>query len=207
MTTTKNAAETEPKKMGRPRDPGLDRRILATAIELFIRAGWRDFSVDEVARRAGVGKATIYLRWTSSEDLLHEALSLAFAPWDIPPSGSFRENLEKLVSAIVCELSLDVGWAINRAQTEPTLPPRLKEHCQQLVAARMAVITALIANARSNGEIPDSVPDELIIDTVTGAAVSRAARASLAGGTVSSEEAGDYAKRLVGFLYAALIGR
>jgi AcrR family transcriptional regulator len=206
MTRTENSMESGPKKMGRPRDPGLDSRILATAIELFIRAGWRDFSMDEIARRAQVGKATLYLRWKSREDLLHDALSQAFAPWDIRPSCSFRHDLETLVAAIVCELSLDIGWAINRAQTELTLPPKLRAHCQQLVAARLAVISGLIANARSKGEISEKVPDELIIDAVTGAAVSRAARAALAGGQVSGEEASDYAKRLVGFLYTAFIG-
>jgi AcrR family transcriptional regulator len=207
MSGTNNTVKSEPKKMGRPRDPDLDRRILATAMELFIRAGWRDFSIDEVARLSLVAKATIYLRWKSKIDLLYEALSQAFAPWNIEPSCSFKHDLEKLVAAIVCELSFDVGWAINRAQTEPTLPPRLRAHCQQLVAARLAVIKGLITNARSTGEIPNSAPDELIIDCVTGAAVSRAARAMLAEGQVSAEEASDYARRLVDFLYTALISR
>src|SRR5580693_7891479 len=59
---------------GRPRDPDVDRRVADAAVALFGEAGWAGFSMEAVARRAGVGKASIYLRWQAKEDLLAEAL-------------------------------------------------------------------------------------------------------------------------------------
>jgi AcrR family transcriptional regulator len=46
-------------------------RILDSARDLLLRWGYRRVTIDEVARRAGVGKGTIYLHWRSREDLFH----------------------------------------------------------------------------------------------------------------------------------------
>ncbi|MGV0659512.1 helix-turn-helix domain-containing protein, partial [Mycolicibacterium pulveris] len=45
---------------GRPRDPALDTAILTAALELFIAQGISAMSIEQVAKRAGVGKPTIY---------------------------------------------------------------------------------------------------------------------------------------------------
>jgi AcrR family transcriptional regulator len=55
---------------------GLDRlqradRILDTARELLLSWGYRRVTIDELARRAGVGKGTIYLHWRSREEVFH----------------------------------------------------------------------------------------------------------------------------------------
>lgn len=46
-------------------------RILDTARELLLSWGYRRVTVDELARRAGVGKGTVYLHWRSREDVFH----------------------------------------------------------------------------------------------------------------------------------------
>ena len=64
---------------GRPRDPGVDRRIARAALDLFADAGWAGFAMEAVARRAGVGKASLYLRWNSKEALLTDAVTWRLA--------------------------------------------------------------------------------------------------------------------------------
>ncbi|WP_449397114.1 TetR/AcrR family transcriptional regulator [Devosia riboflavina] len=198
---------TKPKKMGRPRNAEVDRRILVTAIDLFIRAGWADFSIDEVARRAKVGKASIYLRWRDKGDLLFDALSAAYQPWDIHPTNSFRDDLERLVVAILSELSTYAGWAINRAQSEPGLPPRLYVLCQNLINARLEGVTTLIEAAKARGEVAADVPNDLIMETVTGAALGHSGLALLAKQPSQSADRTGYASTLVNFLYPVLTGR
>lgn len=56
------------------RDAERADRILDAAAELLARWGYRKVTVDEVARRAGVGKGTVYLHWRSRDDLLFAAL-------------------------------------------------------------------------------------------------------------------------------------
>jgi len=46
-------------------------RILDTARELLLSWGYRRVTIDELARRAGVGKGTVYLHWPSREDVFH----------------------------------------------------------------------------------------------------------------------------------------
>jgi len=46
-------------------------RILDTARDLLLLWGYRRVTIDELARRAGVGKGTIYLHWRSREDVFH----------------------------------------------------------------------------------------------------------------------------------------
>ena len=207
MEKKADKATTEAKKMGRPRNAEVDRRILDASMELFIRAGWQDFSIDEVARRARVGKASVYLRWHDKADLLFDALSAAYKPWDVYPTNSFRDDLERLVVAILGELSIYSGWAINRAQTEPGLPPRLKTLCQALINTRLDGIMALIDAAKKRGEVAAAVPNELIMETVTGAALGHAGLALFAGHNSGQGSREDYARSLVAFLYPVLTKR
>jgi AcrR family transcriptional regulator len=46
-------------------------RILDTARDLLLRWGYRRVTIDELARRAGVGKGTLYLHWRSREELFY----------------------------------------------------------------------------------------------------------------------------------------
>src|SRR5919109_2832266 len=78
---------------GRRRDPQVEGRALAAALELYAEVGWSGFSFDAVARRAGIGKAPIYLRWSSKEDLLLDAFSAYLEAIPIRDSGDLRSDL------------------------------------------------------------------------------------------------------------------
>jgi AcrR family transcriptional regulator len=66
-------AQVAIRPVGRPRDPALDVAIRRAALELLAEGGLEACALDEVARRAGVGKATIYRRWPSKDDLVRDA--------------------------------------------------------------------------------------------------------------------------------------
>src|ERR1700736_2870461 len=68
---------------GRPAGPGLEDRVLTAALTVSGEVGWPGFTVDAVARRAPVGKAALYRRWPTKEELLLAALEhLAEPPGD-----------------------------------------------------------------------------------------------------------------------------
>jgi AcrR family transcriptional regulator len=79
---------------GRPRNPETDGRITVAAAELMLERGFDKTTVDEVAARAGVGKATVYRRWRSKDDLAVAAMESLFAS-EIPEpdTGSIRGDL------------------------------------------------------------------------------------------------------------------
>lgn len=81
------------RKRGRPRNPDADRRILAAARMVAGEVGVRAASMSAIADRCGVGKPTIYLRWSNRADLMVAALADLRAPVVIEHTGSPRDDL------------------------------------------------------------------------------------------------------------------
>src|SRR6188472_623702 len=85
------------RRMGRPRDPRADRAILEATLELIAVVGVSDFRVEDVAARAGVGKAAIYRRYASKDDLVTAAVAALVSEIEVPDTGSTREDLLALM--------------------------------------------------------------------------------------------------------------
>jgi len=87
---------------GRPRNPETDSRITSAAAQLMVERGYDKMTVDDVAERAGVGKATVYRRWPSKSDLAVAAISeILMTEFPEPDTGSIVTDLrEGLVNAI-----------------------------------------------------------------------------------------------------------
>src|SRR4051794_4702288 len=101
-TTTSpiDASSIEAPRRGRPRDARCDEAILHATLELLVEADAGSLSIDGVAARAGVGKATIYRRWNSKEALLLEALSSDTSIIEAPDTGTLRGDLESYFGAL-----------------------------------------------------------------------------------------------------------
>ena len=94
-------AGTDAPTRGRPRDAALDRRIAEAALDVLADSGIAGFTIEAVAHRAGVGKATIYRRYSGRDDVL--AAALDHLRDDIPMAtgeGSARERLEAALDFI-----------------------------------------------------------------------------------------------------------
>jgi AcrR family transcriptional regulator len=64
------------RRPGRPRSERADQAIIDAALSLFAENGPEGLCMEKVAARAGVGKATLYRRWHSKEDLLLGAMAV-----------------------------------------------------------------------------------------------------------------------------------
>src|SRR5271163_5185097 len=84
--------------IGRPRDARADRAILTATLQLMAERGVRDLRMDDVAERAGVGKATIYRRYRSKDELVGDAVATLVSEITIPDTGSTRADLLALMS-------------------------------------------------------------------------------------------------------------
>ena len=93
------APETAARKPGRPRDARADRAILEATLELASEQGL-GLSMDAVAARAGVSKATIYRRWASKEALVLDAWRELVGPMPVPDTGSVRGDLRAIFTQL-----------------------------------------------------------------------------------------------------------
>ena len=82
--------------VGRPRTQGTDEAILAATLELLSEVGLQGTTMGAVAQRAGVARATVYLRWPTRESLIAGAARVALGQPPFPLTGDIEADIRKL---------------------------------------------------------------------------------------------------------------
>src|SRR5690349_22649216 len=80
-------------------------RVLAASFDLLSEGGVGGFSVDEVSRRSGVAKTTIYRHWPSREALVLEAAARISAQEPVPDTGTLEDDLTALLESLGAKLT------------------------------------------------------------------------------------------------------
>lgn len=88
--------------------------VLSTAFELLSQSGVTGFSVDEVARRSGVAKTTIYRHWPSREALVLDAASRISAEREVPDTGFVERDVIAFLT--------DLGHLLGTARWSSVVP-------------------------------------------------------------------------------------
>lgn len=89
--------DATPRGPGRPRSEEAHGAILGAAIELIREVGYDAVTMDGIAARAGVGKATVYRRWKQKETLVAEAIGRIVSAIPVPDTGSTEGDLMALM--------------------------------------------------------------------------------------------------------------
>ena len=92
-------------RRGRPRDGGVDRRVLSAAWGLLHAGGYAALNVDDVAERAGVAKTTLYRRWPTKDHLAVAVGAQLLGDVPIPDSGDLRRDLTEFAGALAESLN------------------------------------------------------------------------------------------------------
>ena len=155
---------------GRRRDPSLEPRVVAAALAVYAEAGWSGFSFDAVARRAGVGKAPLYLRWASKEDLLLAAFGAHTTAITITDSGNLRDDLTEYTCRLIDSKAGPDGWAFLRLHLEATVIPALHaSFSSQIASPHVEGARALLDRALERGDLRPGSPAGLLLDSLYGA--------------------------------------
>src|SRR3954449_7042892 len=113
-----------PNRGGRPRDPSRDGVIRAAILRLLADVGYGALTMDAVASEAGVGKATIYRRWRTKQDLVVDTISdLNRAEATPPDTGSVEGDLRDMMHQMVAMIAGPTGAAtLSLLSTVPHQP-------------------------------------------------------------------------------------
>jgi AcrR family transcriptional regulator len=164
---------------GRPRDAGIDERVLAAARGQITKHGLRNFTLAAVAETAGVSRSAIYRRWTSTDELILDALDDALGQLPGPnpaiPAGQFwngaRDGLETAINGLAnpIEHGAIQIW-LSRLTHQPTLHRR---YWQRRIQPRREQAIENLHQAAAHREIQNADDADLLIDMLAGLLVYR----------------------------------
>jgi AcrR family transcriptional regulator len=166
---------------GRPRDPAVDTAILTAALDLFIEQGISAMSMEQIAKRAGVGKPTLYRRWSTKEALVAdaiEALVVADVTWptrdeiDATPTHQLVErNL-----AAAARTAADPRFRALIAQiygSAVTHPKLMRTYWTHYIQPRRELATAMLRKAQNDGRIAPDTDLDVLVDMLAGGVTYR----------------------------------
>ncbi|WP_431772941.1 TetR/AcrR family transcriptional regulator [Streptomyces cucumeris] len=144
---------------GRPRDSRVDQEILRTTRELLDEVGYPALTVDQVAARAGVGKAAIYRRYASKAEM---AFVATVHERELPApvaTGSLRGDLLALVRAFHVRMAAPAARQLAPALIgELAVNPELQARFQDtFLATEQAAFAGIIEQAVARGELAGAV--------------------------------------------------
>jgi len=149
---------------GRPRCPGKEAAILAAALTLLTQQGFTRMTLDNVARTAGVSKATIHLRWKTKTELAAAALA-TLRPCSAPTTtGEVHADVAAQLADFAATLTRTggmalIGTCLAEENHTPELMELLREHA---VLPRRAALRQTLDHARRQGALAvDADPDTL----------------------------------------------
>lgn len=159
-----------PRVTGRPRDARADRAILAAALELMAEQAVDDLRMDDVAERAGVGKATIYRRYRSKDELVTAAVAALVGEIEVPDTGSTEADLLALMREAVDVYSRSIAAGampglVAAMHRDPQLALAVRGG---FLAARRAALQEVLVRGVERGDLRADLDLELALDVLGG---------------------------------------
>jgi AcrR family transcriptional regulator len=158
------------RRRGRPRDARAEEVILDAAVEVMAAQGPGGFTVDAVAARAGVGKATIYRRWPSRGALMldtaHHRMGLEIDDVD---TGSLVEDIVTALTPLGEKLRLTpAGKVLPVVMAEAQVKPAMREVLAHFAQDRRKLPRSIVERGIERGELPPDTDVGLLLDVLGG---------------------------------------
>jgi AcrR family transcriptional regulator len=153
------------RKRGRPRDPEADGRILAAASSLILMRGFESMTVDEVASNAGVGKATVYRRWSRKEDLAVAAMEQLYRDeMPSPDTGTIRGDLVAMYTSVLGFVNSPAGIDYVRTTIKESMrDDRIATLYRDASLRAAESATEVFERGIARGEVRPDIPVEATV--------------------------------------------
>ncbi|MEU1403776.1 TetR/AcrR family transcriptional regulator [Streptomyces sp. NPDC005728] len=170
MVTSRWTAAPAQTAPPRRRGAVLERAILDAALEQLSTVGWKGLTMEGVAAGAQTGKAAVYRRWPSKEDLVADALVAGLPPVEeVPDLGSVREDLLALCVRVREAMYSRPGFALRAVihECDPAQAERFHGVISDgLVEPTVKLLREVITRGIERGEVRSDAANGYVIDAI-----------------------------------------
>lgn len=156
-------------QLGRPRDENIDKGVVAAVLHVLRTRGYRAVTIEDIARRVGTARTTIYRRWPSKRRLVAYAVLSEMGASPAADTGELRGDLEAAARTLLRAFAGPLKQALTGLVTDMAQDPELATTIRQdVLAARRKSMHDALQRARARREIRDDLDTELLLDMLTG---------------------------------------
>ena len=156
-------------KRGRPRNIETQKAILSASYELLLESGFKAVTVDKIAERAKVSKATIYKWWPNKAAVVMDGFLSAAARLPVPDTGSALNDILIPATSLANFLISREGTIINELVGEGQFDSKLAEEYRvRYFQPRRLQAKQLLEKGIKRGELKENLDIELSIDLIYG---------------------------------------
>ncbi|GGS16996.1 TetR family transcriptional regulator [Streptomyces aureoverticillatus] len=170
MVTSRWTSASAQAVSSRRRGPVLERAILESALEQLSTVGWSGLTMEGVAAGAQTGKAAVYRRWPSKEDLVVNALQAGLPKVDdVPDCGSVREDLLQLCRQMRAAMTSRPGYALMAVLHECDTATAERFHgviVEGVIEPSVELIRQVMRRGMERGEVRSGATDEYVCDVI-----------------------------------------
>jgi AcrR family transcriptional regulator len=154
-----------------------DRKILQTCMQIAIMQGIGAVSIEEVAKRSGVAKTTIYRRYRNTEDMLRQVQTLEFARTpELAELSATRPNLQLVLKRIIQHFSSQIGVAVV-GMVLSTRNEYFGRIVEQAIVPERRRFADFLRRGEHTGTLRRGLDDAFLFNTIIGSMVANQALA------------------------------
>ena len=144
--------------MARPRSEEAREKMLRAAAEIVFEDGVNAVTIDEVSRRSGVAKTTLYRHFETKNAMLVCALDGATAFPELPDTGTVRQDLIEFFEQLMPMFDdLDMRAVALDLMAAATRDPELDALHRRSIEDRIGLMRTIFERAQRRGELPDDL--------------------------------------------------
>ncbi|HLR04017.1 MAG TPA: TetR/AcrR family transcriptional regulator [Virgibacillus sp.] len=155
---------------GRPRSARSHAKILQATRDLLIEMGIHSISIEGVAKKAGVGKATIYRHWSTKEALISEAIGAVADEIDIPDTGDVWKDFSIVLNGLITSFTDNAPFSAIKKVTAGLMeyPALMDVYREQFINPRYQVLHDILEKGIQRGELREDIDVTGVIQVVGG---------------------------------------
>ena len=154
---------------GRPRNPSIDREVVAAVLGTLRDGGYAAVTLDGIARKVERARTSLYRRWPSKRHLVAYTVLSEMGASPAADTGTLRGDLQATVGTMLRAFAGPLRQALPGLVADMAHDVELAETFRrEVLDARRKSMRAAFARAQARGEARNSLELELLLDMLTG---------------------------------------